>query len=80
MISEGDFKNLYKLTSCISQVNDVAKYILNIPPERADHLRDAYSYGQLTSKVVALNHLCNIQESNNGRQSQIKSRLVWSYR
>ena len=54
----------FKLTQCISRVNDVAKYQLKIPQDRADHLRDAFSYAQLTSKLAVIKHLKDIKDSN----------------
>lgn len=64
MLKDADFSNLYKMCSSLSHINDIAKYRLNIPPDRADHLRDAYSHGQLISKLAALKHLNQLSKMN----------------
>lgn len=61
MISTETLSDVYKIASCISRVNDVAKYHLKIPLDRADHLRDAFSHAQLQSKIAVLDHLRNLK-------------------
>lgn len=61
MLSDDVHIGLLRLGSCISHINDIAKYKLNIPVDRAEHLRDAWSYGQLLSKIAALKHLRTLQ-------------------
>lgn len=64
MMTSDDFLPLYKLGSCLAHINDVAKYKLDIPQDRANHLRDAYSHGQLLSKIAALKHVSHLSEMN----------------
>lgn len=77
MTPNKEYQQMAKLVSCLGHINDMAKYCLKIPADRADHLRDAYSYAQLQSKVAALKHLKDITNANTIVLGQWHGMLVY---